>query len=98
MNAHNASRIEASSTRTLQPETNPSQSILVVDQPEVRQPDFKVVKGYGYQRFAGYDKKVLHTNNTVELQWKMLLPMFLSMLLFASHHDLRANAVYQEME
>jgi hypothetical protein len=63
MNTHNALRVEASSTRTLQPEINSSQSLLLGDQPEVRQPDFKVVKEYGYRRFAGYDKKVLHTDN-----------------------------------
>jgi hypothetical protein len=74
MNAHYASRVEASSTRTLQPETNPSQSILVVDQPEVRQPDFKVVKEYGYQRFAGYDKKVLHTNNSSRAPMENVTP------------------------
>jgi DNA-binding response OmpR family regulator len=50
MNVHNASCVGASATRMLQSETNPSQSILVVeDEPDVRQLDFEVLKEYGYQ-------------------------------------------------
>jgi len=50
MNVHNAPCVGASTTRYLQSETNPFQSILVVeDEPDVRQLDLEVLNEYGYQ-------------------------------------------------
>ena len=50
MSAHKVSCVGASATRALQCETNPSQSILVVeDEPDVRQLDTEVLRDSGYQ-------------------------------------------------
>jgi CheY-like chemotaxis protein len=50
MNEPNVSRVGASAKRALPCETNPSQSILVVeDEPDVRQLDCEVLKESGYQ-------------------------------------------------
>ena len=50
MKAQNVSRFGASAKRAVQQNTNPSQSILVVeDEPDVRQLDCEVLKESGYQ-------------------------------------------------
>ena len=50
MKAHNASRGGVPARRVLQCKTNPSQSILVVEEePDIRQLEFEVLRASGYQ-------------------------------------------------